>query len=361
MPAPFDYNVQRPDIMGAIGAYEAGRDRNRQMMQQNKQDMFAQYLPGALKGDQQALQGAQQNATPEQQMQLQNALAQMEDRQLQQTLQQQEKFSRLAQWADTPEKWAQATQMAEAEGLQGAAQIPFEQRGAKLAGMLSVKDQLDQEWKRREFALKQSVAKADINQSNAAADYSRRRAAAPAAQGGVSVDPETGALVVTPGMSDMKFTEGQSKDIGYLNRATAANAKLDADRTAALVSSKNLGRNVPFVGNALQSSSSRQGGQIGKDFIAAVLRKDTGAAVTEQEFEFYSDIFLPQWGDDAAAIALKEQSRRAFLDGMRSGMSNGATLARMGVIAPPDLAAASGTDAPAPTPPPPPPGFRISQ
>ena len=75
--------------MGAIGAYEAGRDRNRQVMQQNKQDMFAQYLPGALKGDQQALAGAQQNATPEQQMQLQNALAQMEDRQLQQTLQQQ--------------------------------------------------------------------------------------------------------------------------------------------------------------------------------------------------------------------------------------------------------------------------------
>jgi hypothetical protein len=168
MPAPFDYNIQRPDIMGAIGAYEAGRDRNRQMMQQNKQDMFAQYLPGALKGDQQALQGAQQNATPEQQMQLQNALAQMEDRQLQQTLQQQEKFARLAQWADTPQKWTQATQMAEAEGLQGAAQIPFEQRGAKLAGMLSVKDQLDQEWKRREFALQERNVNSQIGARNAA-------------------------------------------------------------------------------------------------------------------------------------------------------------------------------------------------
>jgi hypothetical protein len=169
MPAPFDYTVQRPDIMGAIGAYEAGRDRNRQMMQQNRQDMFAQYLPGALKGDQQALQGAQQNATPEQQMQLQNALAQMEDRQLQQTLQQQEKFARLAQWADTPQKWAQATQMAEAEGLQGAAQIPFEQRGAKLAGMLSVKDQLDQEWKRREFALQERNVNSQIGSRNAMA------------------------------------------------------------------------------------------------------------------------------------------------------------------------------------------------
>lgn len=174
MPAPFDYNVQRPDIMGAIGAYEAGRDRNRQVMQQGKQDMFAQYLPGALKGDQQALQGAQQNATPEQQMQLQNALAQMEDRQLQQTLQQQEKFARLAQWADTPEKWAQATQMAEAEGLKGASQVPFEQRGAKLAGMLSVKDQLDQEWKRREFQLQERNVNSQIGARNAEAAAANR-------------------------------------------------------------------------------------------------------------------------------------------------------------------------------------------
>jgi hypothetical protein len=87
---------------------------------------------------------------------------------LQQTLQQQEKFSRLAQWADTPEKWTQATQMAEAEGVNGASQIPFEQRGAKLAGMLSVKDQLDQEWKRREFQLQERNVNSQIGARNAA-------------------------------------------------------------------------------------------------------------------------------------------------------------------------------------------------
>lgn len=196
MPAPFDYNIQRPDIMGAIGAYEAGRDRNRQVTQQNKQDMFAQYLPGALKGDQQALQGAQQNATPEQQMQLQNALAQMEDRQLQQTLQQQEKFARLAQWADTPEKWAQATRMAEAEGLKGATQVPFEQRGAKLAGMLSVKDQLDQEWKRREFELRQR----DTNSAIAARNAASSRAGAP------NIDPNSGRRLAPAGIQGRDYS-----------------------------------------------------------------------------------------------------------------------------------------------------------
>lgn len=162
MPAPYDYTVQRPDIMGAIGAYEAGRDRNRQVVAQGKQDMFSQYLPQALDGNKEAVAQAQANATPEQAMQLKNALMQMEDRQLQQTLAQQDKFARLAQWADTPEKWAQAVQQAEADGLQGASQIPFEQRGAKLAGMLSVKDQLDQEWKRREFELQQRNVNSQI-------------------------------------------------------------------------------------------------------------------------------------------------------------------------------------------------------
>lgn len=70
MPAPYDYTIQRPDIMGAIGAYEAGQDRRRAMDTQKKQDMFAQYLPGALKGDQAAIDQASQFATPDQQIQL---------------------------------------------------------------------------------------------------------------------------------------------------------------------------------------------------------------------------------------------------------------------------------------------------
>ena len=230
MPAPFDYSVQRPDIMGAIGAYEAGRDRNRQMMQQNKQDMFAQYLPGALKGDQQALQGAQQNATPEQQMQLQNALAQMEDRQLQQTLQQQEKFSRLAQWADTPEKWAQATQMAEAEGLKGASAIPFEQRGAKLAGMLSVKDQLDQEWKRREFQLRER----DVNSAIGARNAASSRAGAP------NIDPNSGRRLAPAGI--------QGRDYSAVDKfATSADAAANIATTLRGIEG-NLNKNMTGPG-----------------------------------------------------------------------------------------------------------------
>lgn len=342
MPAPFDYNVQRPDIMGAIGAYEAGRDRNRQMMQQNKQDMFAQYLPGALKGDQQALQGAQQNATPEQQMQLQNALAQMEDRQLQQTLQQQEKFARLAQWADTPEKWAQATQMAEAEGLKGASAIPFEQRGAKLAGMLSVKDQLDQEWKRREFQLQERNVNSQIGSRNAADARAGTTGKPP---NGYAWNADgTGLIPLPGGPADpaRKLTEGQSKDLAYYNRGTAANAKLDDSRIKEMMGMGNTaGRSVPIIGNAMQSDSSRQGVQASKDFIAALLRKDTGAAVTPQEFDFYADIFIPAFGDDRVTLRQKAQARQKALEAIKSGLGGASSLAD---ASPPPIEGAASED-----------------
>lgn len=368
MPQPYDYSTVQVNPDNYFESVRQGRAEQAQQEAATRQTALQKYMPGALQGDAEAQQQAFANATPDQAVQLKQALMKMEDRDLQKNLQQQDKFARLAQWADTPEKWAQATQMAESEGLKGAAAIPFEQRGAKLAGMMSVKEQLEEEWKRRDFELKTRETNASIAAKNAAADASRRRATSPGGVGGVSIDPETGALIASPGLSNMKLTEGQSKDIAFLNRANAANMKLDKDRTAALTSTKDtFARNIPLVGNAMQSSSSRQGMQVGKDFIAAVLRKDTGAAVTDTEFEFYSDIFLPQWGDDAKTLALKEQSRKSFLDGMRSGLSNGAALARMGVVPPPELAGAGG-DAPPPAVaakptavPPPPPGFVVSK
>lgn len=344
MPAPYDYTVQRPDIMGAIGAYEAGRDRNRQMVQQGKQDMFAQYLPQALAGDKAAVEQANQNATPEQAMQLKNALMQMEDRQLQQTLQQQEKFARLAQWADTPEKWAQATQMAEAEGLKGASQVPFEQRGAKLAGMLSVKEQLDNEWKRREFQLRERDTNSSIAARNAAAARTAQGVGKPPNGYAWNADG-TGLIPLPGGPADpaRKLTEGQSKDLAYYNRGTAANAKLDDDRIKAMMNGGNTaGRSVPIIGNALQSDSSRQGVQAAKDFIAALLRKDTGAAVTPQEFEFYADIFIPAFGDDPVTLRQKAEARQKALEAIKSGLGGASSLAD---ASPPPIEGSAGSEA----------------
>ncbi len=157
--------------------------------------------------------------------------------------------------------------------------------------------------------------------------------------GPVAIDPATGQPIASDGLANVKLTEQQSKDIGFLRRAQEANTQLDDKKIAGLTNTKDaIARSVPIFGRALQSDQSRQGVQVGKNFLAAVLRKDTGAAVTDTEFDYYSDIFLPQWGDDDGTLQLKARARSAFLEGLRAGMSNGAALAQMGVIPPPELA-----------------------
>mgnify|MGYP003403542859 CR=1 FL=1 len=176
MPQPYDYSTQPVNVDNYFNSLRQGREDRAQQETATRQTALQKYMPGALNGDAEAQQQAFANATPDQAVQLKQALMKMEDSALAKTLQQQEKFASLAQWADTPEKWAQATQMAESEGLKGAAAIPFEQRGAKLAGMMSVKDQLAQEWKRREFELQTRETNASVAAKNAAADASRRSA-----------------------------------------------------------------------------------------------------------------------------------------------------------------------------------------
>lgn len=186
MPQPYDYSTQQVNVGNYFDALKSGREEKSQMDDATRQTALQKYMPGALNGDAEAQQQAFANATPDQAVQLKQALMQMEDRDLQKAKAMQDKFAGQAQWANTPERWAQVTQMAEAEGLKGAAQIPFELRGAKLAGMMTVKEQLDEEWKRRDFELKTRETNASVAAKNAAADASRR-----AGQGGGGLDNTT--------------------------------------------------------------------------------------------------------------------------------------------------------------------------
>lgn len=368
MPQPYDYSTVQVNPDNYFESVRQARADQAQQEAATRQSALQKYMPGALQGDAAARAQVMANADPEQQIALQNRFDNEGVQKIEQAMKMNSAINQLLSQVRDGDQ--QGFEAAKARAAQIG--IPMDQMGhLTIADLPRLRAESGQTARELDIQFKQAQIKAqqaNAAQSYAAADASRRRATSPGGVGGVSIDPETGALIASPGLSNMKLTEGQSKDIAFLNRANAANMKLDKDRTAALTSTKDtFARNIPLVGNAMQSSSSRQGMQVGKDFIAAVLRKDTGAAVTDTEFEFYSDIFLPQWGDDAKTLALKEQSRKSFLDGMRSGLSNGAALARMGVVPPPELAGAGG-DAPPPSVaakptavPPPPPGFVVSK
>jgi hypothetical protein len=89
------------------------------------------------------------------------------------------------------------------------------------------------------------------------------------------------------------------------------------------------------------------------DFIASVLRKESGAAITASEYASENKRYFPQPGDKERVIAQKAQARRQVLAALTE--EAGRPLLRPQPYTPPDPtpqpAGAPGGQAPPPTPP----------
>jgi hypothetical protein len=150
-----------------------------------------------------------------------------------------------------------------------------------------------------------------------------------------------GAGAVTP------FREQESKDIVYAARAEGALAALDpvADQLA------NLGpRLLEYVplgqGRQFQDPMFQIANNAGLEFLAAILRKDTGAAITAQEIEIYGQTYLPQPGDSPEALAQKKEARSRALRALQAPMRPEAAAAVSGAIGGEEPAAAPATPPP---------------
>jgi len=67
------------------------------------------------------------------------------------------------------------------------------------------------------------------------------------------------------------------------------------------------------------SAGWRQFDQAKKEWMAALLRKDTGAAVTETEFEIYDKAYFPQPNDDPQTVKNKEAARKQVAADLATG------------------------------------------
>lgn len=67
--------------------------------------------------------------------------------------------------------------------------------------------------------------------------------------------------------------------------------------------------------------------QAGRNFLASILRKDTGAAITAQEEQQYGEVFLPTPGDKPGTIAQKAEARKQAIDAIRGGLGTAEVLA----------------------------------
>jgi len=155
---------------------------------------------------------------------------------------------------------------------------------------------------------------------------------------GMIVNRQTGeATPVTSGgqpiQTTPKLTETEGKAAGMLQRAMRANDILntleDAGETNRGLIKQGVER-VPFIGGGLAmsvnaspeflggpSSNQQKVEQARRDFVNAALRVESGAAISQSEFENAERQYFPMPGDSPEVIRQKRQSRQSELDALR--------------------------------------------
>jgi hypothetical protein len=119
------------------------------------------------------------------------------------------------------------------------------------------------------------------------------------------------------------LTEGQSKDNVYATRALGALEVLDpVSMELTSLAGKVAGLDpTGFIRGRIQSPEYQVAKNAGDEFLQAILRKDTGAAITSDEQALYGVTYLPQPGDGPEVLEAKRQARIRAVEAIRSGMS----------------------------------------
>lgn len=198
------------------------------------------------------------------------------------------------------------------------------------------KDALDIEKKRLDIeAAKRAAAqeadplrrrKLEVEIAKTEADIKRIEDDIANPSGGISIDKDGNVQI--GGKGGPKLTESQSKDVNYYNRASQVAPLLAMEDEVLTNLGSNIAGNLGVAGNYFKSTEYQRAEQLGREFLSTILRKDTGAAVTQTEFDIYGKMYLPQPGDDAATVQRKRDARARAVEGLRMGLGAGQILFR---------------------------------
>lgn len=141
----------------------------------------------------------------------------------------------------------------------------------------------------------------------------------PASQaGGGIVPPKAGAAP--------KLTEGELKSVTYGIRAASALKTIDELESGGYNAANPLDRsaeNMP-LGNAVKSKGGQAYSQAAREFITAILRRDSGATITPTEMDEQYVIYFPVYGDGPDVIKQKREARATAYEALKAGAGGGA-------------------------------------
>lgn len=188
-----------------------------------------------------------------------------------------------------------------------------------------------------------TVSQGNLNLSRDRLNYDKQQPRGQVVQtdtGPILVDPRTGNS--QPVMRDGKPvtsakapTEFQGKSAAFGARAEEADKVLGSlvgKYSPAAINSKSSVENTPLIGGLLGSAANKfalsdddqKAEQAQRDFVNAVLRQESGAAIGPSEFDNARKQYFPQPGDGKGVIAQKDRNRKLAIQGLKSNAGRAA-------------------------------------
>ena len=139
----------------------------------------------------------------------------------------------------------------------------------------------------------------------------------------IRTNPDGTTEIIQGGPAGAKLTEGQSKATGFFARSDEANrimADLEQEGTQLLNA---ISGALPF-GNYMRTPEGQKYDQAKRNFINAILRQESGAAIGPNEFSSAELQYFPQPGDSPEVIAQKKANRATAVSALKVSAGPGA-------------------------------------
>lgn len=134
----------------------------------------------------------------------------------------------------------------------------------------------------------------------------------------------TVSLTEGPISNRPKLTADEAKNAGFLERGVAANKVLEElEGQGTSLWNKTIG-NVPIFGNYARSEDAQKYDQAKRDLVNAILRRESGAVISDEEFANAEQQYFPQPGDGPEVVEQKRKNREAAIKGFDIGAGQGA-------------------------------------
>lgn len=163
----------------------------------------------------------------------------------------------------------------------------------------------------------------------------------PAAGG--APQPVNGATSGNIPITGPKYSEDMRKAGGFALRASEADKIVSDPKISAAGASfgENLQNDVPIIGNYLTSGNFQQYDQAQRDFVNAVLRRESGAAISESEFQNARKQYFPQPGDGKEVLDQKARNRQLAVQSLHQSADPVPSMSGAAPLGTPDASAAT--------------------